>query len=78
MNNGDMPADPTIDSNDESNGTCGLTKREHFAAMAMQGILSAHREGNAWLDGNSRPVHQIAESAIRHADALLSALKDQP
>ena len=45
----------------------GLTKREEFAAMAMQGVLSA-----------SPHIHdypsQASALAIEHADALLCAL----
>lgn len=43
----------------------GLTKREYFAAMAMQGILT--RAGD--------PPHlQIARDAVSVADALINAL----
>ena len=45
----------------------GLTKREHFAAMAMQGFLS---------DGvyNDDPAF-LAKEAVSHADALLEELE---
>ena len=36
------PAYPVIHSEDDYAEHLGLTKREHFAAMAMQGILSNH------------------------------------
>ena len=45
----------------------GLTKREHFAAMAMQGMLSAS------LHLHDYPS-QASALAIEHADALLCAL----
>ena len=44
-----------------------ITKREHFAALAMQG-LSANPETGDWL------AMQIAEEAIRQADALIKEL----
>jgi hypothetical protein len=45
----------------------GLTKREHFAAMAMQGILSTNYE--------SYPLAATtAKQAIEYADALLAEL----
>jgi len=44
----------------------GLTKREHFAAMAMQGIVS-----HCYKD---HPDQRIAESAVMMADALIEAL----
>lgn len=45
----------------------GLTKRELFAAMALQGILS-----NAAMNGD--PADQIAIDAVAAADALLAEL----
>ena len=47
VNNGDMPAMPIFDSDGfttqvyDSDYAVGLTKREHFAGLAMQGILSS-------------------------------------
>lgn len=48
----------------------GLTKRELFAAMAMQGML-----GNTDHDGN---FEVYADDAVKHADALLAALDAKP
>lgn len=42
----------------------GPTKRELFAAMAMQGLLTTDVSGSA-----------IAELAVGHADALLAELE---
>jgi hypothetical protein len=41
----------------------GLTKREYFAAMAMQGIISNK-------DGLDIKIERIVESAVDTADAL--------
>lgn len=49
----------------------GTTKRELFAAMAMQGML-------ANSDGGDRHQSTIAAYAVSHADALLSALRETP
>lgn len=46
----------------------GLSKRELFAAMAMQGILS--RSNTNW----ARMEVQLAEQSVRHADALIKEL----
>lgn len=46
----------------------GLTKREYFAAMAMQGLLSNHM----MIDTTN--YEWIAEHSIGYADALLEAL----
>ena len=47
----------------------GLTKREYFAAMAMQGIIAAH---NIYETGIDNEVN--ARTAINAADALIEAL----
>jgi hypothetical protein len=48
----------------------GLTKREHLAALAMQGIL-ASSSISAFDPGS---VAGIAEMAVIHADALIIEL----
>lgn len=75
MNNADKPAYPT---HDEAEGgiytvDAGLTKREYFAAMAMQGLLS-----NAyWASTNSLGIdhENCANHAIKLADELLKQLE---
>lgn len=49
----------------------GLTKREHFAAMAMQGLLS-----NPYLSENK--ADKIAYNALINADELLLTLENNP
>lgn len=52
------------------NGHCpGLTKRELFAAMAMQGICASDVE--AWPDSSDQG---IAQQAVVLANALIEAL----
>lgn len=49
----------------------GLTKREHFAALAMQGILAATPSKlDLYAD------EEVASESLRHADALIAALND--
>ena len=78
--NGDLPASPSslAGGNDgglyniaeQSGGELsGLTKREHFAAMAMQGILSNQRLQS------DKPAKGVAICALHHADALLEELE---
>ena len=75
MNNSDMPAMPlTGDAYTDINGGqycegrvedgMGLTKREHFAGLAMQGLIAADNKG----------AHRIAHDAVNLADALLAEL----
>ena len=49
---------------DEGVGTYGLTKREYFATVAMNGMLSA--TGSTWA--------AIPEKAVQMADALIAEL----
>lgn len=51
----------------------GLTKRELFAGMAMQGLCA----NSAIWDVGITP-EQHAEEALQYADALLVALDDTP
>jgi hypothetical protein len=62
MNNADMPAMPLgIDGCFKN--AIGLTKREHFAGLAMQGLLAAGFSGK-----------YTTKYAPEHADALLAEL----
>ena len=71
MNNGDKPASPVkpevIQGNDQVH--LGLTKREQFAAMAMQGILA--NSGDEYVDVG---FDLIASHSAEVADALLKEL----
>ena len=49
----------------------GLTKREYFAAMALQGMLAS--ANNTLFD-----YETIATHSVKHADALINALNDKP
>ena len=64
MNNADKPAMPTTNAN-------GLSKREYFAAMAMQGLCANSIAGN-----NHRPTAlMLVQDAVMYADALLKELE---
>ena len=47
----------------------GLTKREYFAGLAMQGLLSGHA-----IEKYSSGVNTVAKFAIEYADELLKQL----
>ena len=68
MKNSDMPAMPFVEPDHPGSVYPGLTKREHFAAMAMQGLLAS-----AGRNSCNSIMDVIAESAIA-ADALLAEL----
>jgi hypothetical protein len=77
MNNSDMPAMPTkiqfgkayhVDYNGD-----GLTKREHFAGLALQGILA----NNHYQEPRRTKLEGMAIDAVAAADALLKELSDE-
>lgn len=68
------PLDPIIKTPlDYSKWEPNVTKRELFAAMAMQGIISA-------VESRSLDLHPkaVALRAMDHADALIAALEEKP
>ncbi|MEL4399079.1 hypothetical protein AAEJ42_02205 [Shewanella algae] len=74
MKNSDMPAMPVIDW-DIKDGKAvqftsseGLTKREHFAAMAMQGLLTCTMDTDC-------SIPELCADAVSAADALLKELE---
>lgn len=77
IKNGDLPAMAvsTSESICQMTGTlkdefAGLTKREYFAAMAMQGMLNG-----MMCNADSRHLALISEKSVKAADALLSELE---
>lgn len=69
-----MGIQPSFDSNGDSRGnsTPGLTIRQHFAAMAMQGIVS----NQGMIDTDN--WKWLAESSVAAADALIAELNNNP
>lgn len=51
--------------------TGGLTKREYFAALAMQGVCAGEIECNSKISGNPE---YTAQFAVQCADALIAEL----
>lgn len=65
------PAYPVPEENRLSNGeynNAGLTKRELFAARAMQGAISGY-------EGGTLTYRQAAYDAVAFADALIKELE---
>jgi hypothetical protein len=80
MRNSDMPAMPSEfkyhnmqSQRDVHEMNTGLTKREHFAAMAMQGLCNAADNDGTW----SHDPDIVAPVAVKYADALLAALEEK-
>ena len=70
----------TTNPNDSAHPTLGqngLTKREYFAAAALQGMLA-----NSYSNGSTQPLAEypfkdLGEFAVAAADALIEALNAQ-
>ena len=66
---GEESAHPTSEANRYEYET-GLSKREHFAAMAMQGLIAGCLSGN----NSGFTVQGNVLAAVEYADALLAEL----
>jgi len=76
MNNADKPAAPINGWSDDPIYQ-GLTKREHFAGLAMQGILGCQNITERMVSDNLGVIKadEVGEAAVSMADALLKALE---
>ena len=80
-----QPAFPVIDSVDDIGGIrcfrchVGMTKREYFAAAALQSLVAKayvfpdDMTGDEWLQAAAR-CERIAKYAVMYADALAAEL----
>lgn len=92
MKNGDMPVSPILNEHGcphhhssilvQDGQVTGLTKREMFAAMAMQGIVGSisseaeYQRLKSLANAEHLNVSQwIARDAVKQADALLAELE---
>lgn len=85
MNNSEQPINPvkevyepcnTSRSGYAHNDYNGLTKREHFASLAMQGLLTIYDSSETSpIYPNEGNVKYMAKLAIVAADALLEELE---
>jgi len=65
--NGDDCAYPADFNGDQTCPSWGLSKREHFAGLAMAATIAADIN-------NQLPIAEVVESAVEMADALLKEL----
>ena len=73
--NGSTPAKPFTVKPEYQFQEAGLTKREHFAGLAMQALLSNSSMGDSSLwDTPQEWVKQMTETGVEMADALLKEL----
>ena len=79
MKNGAKPINPFVsaDGTPYDDNHLGLTKREYFAGLAMQGLLANCNGG--MTSGGSRTFspNEISKLAVIHADELLKQLENK-
>lgn len=63
-----VPVDPRGVNDAYGHGCEGLSKREIFAAMAMQGLSASAAYAES-------PTNRVASMAVEQADALLAELE---
>ena len=83
MKNADKPINPITRSYQEENDfvnkwtpLIGLTKREYFAGLAMQGLISSFTE-KASYGGWGTEMEATIKCAIDYADELLKQLEEK-
>ena len=75
MKNADKPINPVLTQSPslQNETSLGLTKREYFAGVALQGFLS-----NRWsMEFGNYNDEEKAKYAIRIADELLKQLENE-
>lgn len=80
MNNGEQSAYPIhggYQNDDPRNQIIGggLSKREYFAAMALQGLMAVNNKGS--FDNTNEMIAEGVERAIMAADELLKQLNEK-
>jgi len=78
MKNADMPAMPTYELNGQNvlqDTSYGLTKREHFAGLALNGLMSDASAMFEMAPEGEDPARYFAKTSVNLADALLAELE---
>lgn len=79
MKNADKPINPVLTQSPslQNDTSLGLTKREYFAGLAMQGLLANCNGG--MTSGGSRTFspNEISKLAVIHAEELLKQLENE-
>ena len=76
MKNEDKPINPIPEHFDKyQNENIGLTKREYFAGIAMQGLISSFTEKASYGRWGTE-IKETIKCAIDYADELLKQLEN--
>ena len=78
MKNADKPINPVLTQSPslQNYTSLGLTKREYFAGLAMQGLISSFTE-KASYGGWGTEMEETIKCAINYADELLKQLENE-
>ena len=72
MKNGDKPINPVLTQNPS---LIGLTKREHYAGLALQGIIAGRKDELYKIKDET--IKRYVELSIKSADELLKQLEEK-
>ena len=82
MKNADKPINPIVQEENIGQGgkilMCteyGLTKREHYAGLAMQGLLALPDKGT--FGSFDEAIEWMCEVSVKFADELLKQLENE-
>lgn len=87
MKNADKPINPTTSQKineteffeynlpNKERQYSGLTKREHYAGLAMQGLLALPDKGT--FGSFDEAIERICEASVKFADELLKQLEEK-
>lgn len=76
MKNSERPINPILDLNEDKSGLRGLTKREYFAGLAMQALISNSSIVPRIQPDNGKDLQLLSMTSISIADELLKQLKN--
>ena len=78
MKNADKPISPVLTQSPslQNDTSLGLTKREYFAGLALQGLISSFTE-KASYGGWGTEMEATIKCAIDYADELLKQLENE-
>jgi hypothetical protein len=77
MENGNKPINPILDWNEVKADSTGLTKREYFAGLAMQGLMSNPEfiKGGSFDFESRKTAERVSRISTKVADEVLKQLE---
>ena len=77
MKNADKPINPVLTQSPslQNDTSLGLTKREYFSVLAMQGLLALPDKGT--YSSFDEAIERICEVSVKFAEELLKQLEEK-